>query len=91
MDVKKNLAKVKGITEAKLDKIVESAIKLENLGFVNGLTCLEERKKVLFITTGSQKLDEVLGGGIESKAITEIFGEARSGKTQLCHTLAVTA
>ncbi len=41
MDVKKNIAKVKGITEAKLEKIIEAAMKLENLGFTNGLDYLE--------------------------------------------------
>lgn len=29
-------------------------------------------------------------GGIETGSITELFGEFRTGKTQLCHTLAVT-
>jgi DNA repair protein RadB len=29
-------------------------------------------------------LDELLGGGIESKSITEIYGEAGSGKTNFC-------
>lgn len=28
--------------------------------------------------------------GVETGAITEVFGEFRTGKTQLCHTLAVT-
>lgn len=42
------------------------------------------------LTTGSQKLDELLGGGVKMGSITEIFGEFRTGKTQLCHTLAVT-
>ncbi len=41
------------------------------------------------ISTGSKNLDELLGGGIETGAITELFGEFRTGKTQLCHTLAV--
>lgn len=31
------------------------------------------------------------GGGIETMSITEAFGEFRTGKTQLCHTLCVTA
>ena len=31
-----------------------------------------------------------LSGGIETGSITEMFGEFRTGKTQLCHTLAVT-
>jgi meiotic recombination protein DMC1 len=29
------------------------------------------------------------GGGIETMSITEVFGEFRTGKTQLCHTLCV--
>ena len=33
----------------------------------------------------------MLGSGIESMAITEVFGEFRTGKTQLSHTLCVTA
>lgn len=91
MHPKKILCQIKGISEGKLDKIIESAMKLENLGFTNGLVVMEKRKNVLKITTGSTKLDELLQGGIESMSITEIFGEFRTGKTQLCHTLAVTA
>ena len=30
---------------------------------------------------------KLLGGGIDSMAITEAFGEFRTGKTQLSHTL----
>ena len=29
-------------------------------------------------------LDVLLGGGLERKTITEIYGEAGSGKTNLC-------
>ena len=29
-------------------------------------------------------------GGMETGSITELFGEFRTGKTQLCHTLCVT-
>lgn len=43
------------------------------------------------ITTGSQELDNLLGGGLESGNLTEVFGEFRTGKTQLCHTVAVTS
>lgn len=43
------------------------------------------------ISTGSQALDDILEGGIETKSITEMYGEYRCGKTQLCHTLAVTS
>ena len=42
-------------------------------------------KSIKRITTGSIAFDTILGNGIESKSITEFFGEARSGKTQICH------
>merc|ERR1719247_526335 len=42
------------------------------------------------LKTGASQLDGLLEGGIETGQITEIFGEFRCGKTQLCHTLCVT-
>mmetsp|Transcript_5125 Transcript_5125/g.7547 ORF Transcript_5125/g.7547 Transcript_5125/m.7547 type:complete len:241 (+) Transcript_5125:331-1053(+) len=42
------------------------------------------------LTTGAVELDKLLEGGIETGSITEVFGEFRTGKTQLCHTLCVT-
>lgn len=38
-------------------------------------------KEVLHITTGSTAVDEILQGGIETKAITEIYGEYRLSLT----------
>lgn len=44
------------------------------------------------ISTGSRNLDTLLGGGgVETRAVTEIFGEYGTGKTQICHTLCVMA
>lgn len=39
------------------------------------------------ISTGSKAIDDVLGGGIRTGMITDIYGESGSGKTQLCFTL----
>jgi DNA repair protein RadA len=50
---------------------------------------MEKRRTIGKISTGSKALDKLLGGGIETQAITEVFGEFGSGKTQLAHTLAV--
>lgn len=50
-----------------------------------------KREKILRISTGSENLDKLLLGGVESMAITEVFGEFRTGKTQIAHTLCVTA
>ncbi len=36
------------------------------------------------LSIGCQPLDDLLGGGIESKTITEIYGEPGSGKTNFC-------
>ncbi|XP_042489076.1 meiotic recombination protein DMC1 homolog isoform X1 [Macadamia integrifolia] len=89
MHTKKSLTGIKGLSEAKVDKICEAAEKMVNFGYVTGSDLLLRRKSVVRITTGSHALDELLGGGIETLAITEAFGEFRSGKTQLAHTLCV--
>jgi len=91
MSTKRDLLNIKGISEQKLEKIIEAAIKLSGATFMSGNEVLNKRKQILKISTGSSKLDELLRGGMESQAITEIYGEFRTGKTQLCHTLAVTA
>jgi DNA repair protein RAD51 len=51
---------------------------------------LKQRQDLISITTGARELDKLLGGGFETGSITEIFGEFRTGKTQICHTMAVT-
>jgi len=87
---KKNLVTVKGLSENKVDKIIEAAQKIVNLGFQTASTFFEKRQSMVQLSSGSQSLDQLLGGGVETGSITEIFGEFRTGKTQLCHTLCVT-
>jgi DNA repair protein RadA len=41
------------------------------------------------LPTGCKSLDNLLDGGIEAGVITQIYGPAGSGKTQLCYTLCV--
>jgi DNA repair protein RadA len=43
------------------------------------------------IDTGAKSFNALLGGGVETEAITELYGAYGSGKTQVCHTLAVLA
>ncbi|XP_064115622.1 DNA repair protein RAD51 homolog 1-like [Macrobrachium nipponense] len=87
---KKALLNIKGISEAKADKIAGEACKLVPMGFTTASEFHQKRSDLVQLTTGSKELDKLLGGGIETGSITEIFGEFRTGKTQLCHTLAVT-
>jgi RecA/RadA recombinase len=39
------------------------------------------------ISTGSKSIDSLLGGGVHTGMITDIYGESGSGKSQLCFTL----
>ncbi|XP_037949722.1 DNA repair protein RAD51 homolog 1 [Teleopsis dalmanni] len=87
---KKHLLQIKGINEVKADKILKEASKLVPMGFTTASIFHEKRSQIIMLTTGSKELDKLLGGGIETGSITEMFGEFRCGKTQLCHTLAVT-
>ncbi|KAI3856275.1 hypothetical protein MKW92_048442 [Papaver armeniacum] len=114
---RKELLLIKGISDAKVDKIIEAASKLVPLGFTSASQLHAQRQEIIQITSGSRELDKVLEGnasslllyrllcfdiflksymykhltgGIETGSITELYGEFRSGKTQLCHTLCVT-
>ena len=87
---KKALITIKGISEAKADKIQNEAAKLVPMGFTTATEFHQRRSEIIQLTTGSKELDKLLGGGVETGSITEIFGEFRTGKTQICHTLAVT-
>ncbi|XP_003747001.1 DNA repair protein RAD51 homolog B [Galendromus occidentalis] len=87
---KKQLLAIKGISEAKADKLMNLAAKLVPMGFTSATEIHKQRSEIIYITTGSAELDKLLGGGIETGSVTELFGEFRTGKTQLCHQLAVT-
>ncbi|KAG7325172.1 hypothetical protein KOW79_011488 [Hemibagrus wyckioides] len=91
MNTRRALCNVKGLSEAKVEKIKEAAGKLLMNGFQTASEYRMKRKQVFHITTGSLEFDKLLGGGVESMSITEAFGEFRTGKTQLSHTLCVTA
>ncbi len=81
-------------TGMEMDESVElcnkARIMLEDLGMIDKsfvtATSLYNRRKDR-ISTGSQSFDDLLGGGVETKAVTEVYGEFGTGKTQLCHTL----
>jgi DNA repair protein RadA len=77
-------------SEDRAKQIIQSAQRLIGLkSFVTAFEVYENRRSVKYISTGVKALDELLGGGIETRAITELVGEFGVGKTQLCHQLAV--
>ncbi|MBU2562603.1 MAG: DNA repair and recombination protein RadA [Nanoarchaeota archaeon] len=84
------LADAAGVGAAVARKAIQAARNMLNLGFVDGVEYAKKRENVNYITLGSKSLNELLGGkGIESRAITEVFGAYGSGKTQIGLTIAV--
>jgi len=78
-----------GIEAAK--KAIEAAKKAIEVEFETAWAMLERRQGISKITTGSKKLDELLGGGIETQSLTEFFGKFASGKSQVGFQLCVNA
>ena len=88
----KELAEACEIGEKKAMDIIEGAKLCADIGgFETGEDILERRKTVTKLTTGSKAFDELMGGGLESQSIVEMFGEFGSCKTQVCFQLAVNA
>lgn len=84
------LAEATELGEGVAEKIIAAARAAVDVGgFTTGDVLLRKRREIHLLTTGSRALDELLGGGIESQAITEAAGEFSSGKTQLALQLCV--
>lgn len=87
---RRTLEAVKGLSEADVNKLYQAAGVHVEMGFQTAKDYQAVRATICRLNTGSEELNRILGGGIESGSMTELFGEFRTGKTQLCHTLCVT-
>jgi RecA/RadA recombinase len=58
-------------------------------GFETGATVLERRNDIGKLSWQIDEVDELLGGGIETQSITEVYGEFGAGKSQVTHQMAV--
>ena len=58
-------------------------------GFETGATVLERRQEIGKLSWQGEEVDDLLGGGIETQSITEVYGEFGSGKSQVTHQMAV--
>jgi len=93
MATKKEILNVRGITEARYLALHKAAGGVTENGtgrFQTGSDVKADHQNRFKVTTGSSEFDAILGGGVESKCLTEVYGEYRTGKSQLCMTLAVT-
>ncbi|UCH69983.1 MAG: DNA repair and recombination protein RadA [Candidatus Bathyarchaeota archaeon] len=71
--------------------IVAAARKSACVDFITAEELWIKRQNMLKCSTSSKSLDELLGGGIETQAMTEFIGEYGVGKTQICLMLSVIA
>jgi DNA repair protein RadA len=70
-------------------KIINSAREAAQMGYEKATQVMERRKHIGRISTGSSAFDKLIGGGVETQALTEVFGEFGSGKSTLAHQLCV--
>ena len=87
----KEIAEKTGIGFNTVLNIVTAARKSLSLDFITAEELWKKRQNMVKCSTGSKNLDGLLGGGIETQAVTEFIGEFGAGKTQICLMLAVMA
>lgn len=85
------LVEAAGVGDVAARKIIKAARDKLDMGFESGEDLLKKRLEVVKISTGSKALDVMFGGGIETGAVTEVYGAYGSGKTSIAHQIAVNA
>ena len=89
------IAEITGMEKDTAEKIVNKARQylvetgLLSRDFVSATEVYKRRQDIGKITTGTNCLDTLFDGGVETQALTEVYGEFGSGKTQFAHTLSV--
>ena len=76
------------IVEKARQALVEGGLLAKD--FVSATEIYKRRQEIGKITTGTECLDLLLDGGLQTQGLTEVYGEFGSGKTQFCHTMCVT-
>jgi DNA repair protein RadA len=85
------LSNTADVGESSAADIIQAARKAADIGgFETGATVLERREQIGKLTWGVDEVDELLGGGVETQSITEVYGEWGAGKSQVTHQLSVT-
>jgi DNA repair protein RadA len=85
------LSNTADIGESSASDIIQAARKAADIGgFETGADVLERREQIGKLTWGVPEVDELLGGGVETQSITEVYGEFGAGKSQVTHQLSVT-
>ena len=83
------LEEIGGLGHGTAVKIINVCRNALDMGFETGNDVMKRREQAKKIATGSKELDALLGGGIETQSITEVYGKYGSGKTQVGFQLCV--
>jgi DNA repair protein RadA len=84
------LSNTADIGESSASDIINAAREAADIGgFETGATVLDRREQIGKLTWGVEEVDDLLGGGVETQSITEVYGEFGAGKSQVTHQLAV--
>jgi DNA repair protein RadA len=85
----KHVAEKTGIGFNTVLNIVKAAREKLGIDFITAEDLWKKRQKMKRCCTGSNNLNNLMGGGIETQAMTELIGEYGVGKTQICLSLCV--
>jgi len=83
------VSEIDGLGEKTSKKLIWNA--RNALGMSEFIAAEDINENTEYITTGSAELNRILGGGVASGKLTEVFGPFKSGKTNLAHTIAVSS
>ncbi|SDC96613.1 DNA repair and recombination protein RadA [Natrinema hispanicum] len=84
------LSNTADVGESTASDIVRAARDAADIGgFETGSTVLERRNEIGKLSWHIDEVDDLLGGGIETQSITEVYGEFGAGKSQVTHQMAV--
>ncbi|MFQ5976987.1 MAG: DNA repair and recombination protein RadA [Candidatus Heimdallarchaeota archaeon] len=78
-----------GLAARTAQRIVLAARRVMDFSPITAAELLEESRDLPRISTGSQSLDGILGGGLPASTISEFSGAYASGKTQIAFQLCV--
>lgn len=85
----KELMEIAELGEQTSIKIIEAARDSLDIGYETATKVLERRGNIGRIRTCSKNLDALIGGGIETQAVTEMHGAFSSGKSQVGFQLSI--
>ena len=84
------LSSTADIGEGTAAEIIQAARKNADIGGFETATEVKKRRDLIGkLTWGVPALDDLLGGGVETQSITEVYGQFGSGKSQVTHQLSV--